>query len=41
MKDTGRIIRLMAEADLFTQMGMFMRESGRMTRLMVKVSTLM
>ena len=39
MKVTGRITRQMAEEDLFTQMAMFMKENGRMIKLMGKECT--
>lgn len=39
MKDGGRIIKLMAEEDLFMQMEMFMMVNGSMIKLMESVST--
>lgn len=41
MKDIGRTIKLMAKADLYTLMVMYMRETGRMIKPMAKESTLM
>ena len=39
MKDTGKIIRRMEEADLFTLTEMFTRVTGKMTKPMERVYT--
>ena len=39
MKVTGRITKQTEEEDLFTQTETFMRESGKMIKLMAKEST--
>jgi hypothetical protein len=39
-KGTGKMIKQMEEGDLFTLMGMFITESGRMTKLMALVFTI-